>query len=129
MGRDRRFGAHLNPVVNAVIGGWSVDAIATMQKGNPFTITAPNNTPWSPAQVRANRYCFSVRTGSVHKSFPIAGPVNFVLRGEFFNTLNHAQFANPNGLVSSSTFGQVSATQNPAREMAREIQIAGTLSF
>lgn len=57
VGRGRYLGTNMNRVLDGVIGGWSVDAITTMQKGNPFTITAPNNTPWSPAQIRADQYC------------------------------------------------------------------------
>ena len=57
VGRGRHFGNQMNLLLDTVIGGWSVDAITTMQKGNPFTLTAPNNTAWSPGQVRANRYC------------------------------------------------------------------------
>ena len=34
-------------------------------------------------------------------------------RFEFFNTLNHTQFANPAGNIDSSTFGVVTAAQNP----------------
>src|SRR5580704_15934343 len=162
----------MNPVLDGVVGGWSVDAIATMQKGNPFTITAPNITQWSPAQIRADQYCngrnalsnknlrknglYWINTGTVasvnspcyvspstdphntsgtawafgtehfdpligpglnnwdmgiHKLFPIHEAMSFTLRGEFFNAWNHAQFANPNGSVTSATFGQVSSTQ------------------
>jgi hypothetical protein len=57
VGRGRWLGPDMNPILNGVIGGWSLDAITTMQKGNPFTVTAPNNTPWSPAQTRADQYC------------------------------------------------------------------------
>lgn len=57
VGRGRYFGRQMNPVLNTVVGGWDVDAIGTMQKGTPFTLTAPNNTAWSPAQIRANTYC------------------------------------------------------------------------
>lgn len=56
-GHGRRFGSHIHPVVNAAVGGWDVDIITTMQRGNPFNITAPNNTAWSPGVVRANTYC------------------------------------------------------------------------
>jgi hypothetical protein len=56
-GRGRHFGNQVNPFVNAVLGGWDVDGIVNMQSGLPFTVTAPNNTAWSPGQVRANRYC------------------------------------------------------------------------
>jgi hypothetical protein len=47
----------MNPVLDGLVGGWSVNAIATMQKGNPFSVGAPNNTNWSPANIRADRYC------------------------------------------------------------------------
>jgi hypothetical protein len=56
-GHGRHFGSTVNPVVNGVLGGWDIDAIVNMQSGLPFTVTAPNNTAWSPGQVRANRYC------------------------------------------------------------------------
>jgi hypothetical protein len=56
-GRGRQFGNSMNPVLNTLVGGWDLDAIVTMQKGNPFTLTAPNNTAWSPGQIRVNTYC------------------------------------------------------------------------
>ena len=194
VGRGRFFGKNMNPALNYVVGGWDVDAIVTMQKGTPFTVTAPNNTAWSPGQVRANQYCSgndraansNVRTNGhywlqplsnpknvladcyrdpstdpvnlvngalpagvraafgdssfdrltgpglnnwdtgVHKSIPLYRETEFTLRGELFNTWNHAQFANPNSSVSAGTsFGQITATQHDARE----IQIGGTLRF
>jgi hypothetical protein len=57
LGRGRHFGNSINPVLNTVVGGWDVDAIVNLQQGLPFTVTAPNNTAWSPGQVRANTYC------------------------------------------------------------------------
>ena len=57
VGRGRYIGTDMNPVLDGVVGGWSVDAIVTMQKGNPFWISAPNNTNWSPANIKADRYC------------------------------------------------------------------------
>ncbi len=56
-GHGRHFGNYINPVLNGVVGGWDVDAIVNMQSGLPFTLTAPNNTAWSPGQIRANIYC------------------------------------------------------------------------
>lgn len=61
----------------------------------------------------------------VHKAFTIYGPVRFDFRSEFFNAWNHADFANPNSLVTSPNFGKVSSTQHASRE----IQLAGTLTF
>jgi hypothetical protein len=57
VGRGRHFGTAMNPVVDGVVGGWSLNAITTMQKGFPFWISAPNNTNWSPANIKADRYC------------------------------------------------------------------------
>jgi hypothetical protein len=56
-GRGKHFGSNMNWALDEVVGGWSVDAIGTMQRGLPFTITAPNGTAWSPGQIRANQYC------------------------------------------------------------------------
>jgi hypothetical protein len=63
-GRGRHWGNTINPIVDEVAGGWSVDAISTMQKGLPFTITGANSTAWSPGQIRANRYCHNPHAGS-----------------------------------------------------------------
>ncbi len=62
-GHGRKWGNSINPVLNEIAGGWTLDAIGTMQKGLPFTITGANSTAWSPGQIRANRYC-----GNPHSS-------------------------------------------------------------
>jgi hypothetical protein len=57
VGRGRLLGANMNPILDQVVGGWSVDAIVTMEKGFPFWVSAPNNTNWSPGNIKADRYC------------------------------------------------------------------------
>jgi Carboxypeptidase regulatory-like domain len=57
VGRGKQFGTSMNRVLDGVIGGWSVNAITAMQKGNPFTVTAPNHVAWPADQIRADRYC------------------------------------------------------------------------
>lgn len=57
VGRGRHFGNRINRATDILVGGWDVDAIVTMQRGFPFTVTAPNNTAWSPGVIRANTYC------------------------------------------------------------------------
>lgn len=64
VGRGRRWGSHMNSALNQAIGGWAVDAIGTMQKGLPYTITGANTTAWSPGQIRANRYCRNPHSAS-----------------------------------------------------------------
>jgi hypothetical protein len=41
-GRGRRFGASAPAVLDAVLGGWQVNGIVTVQSGTPRTITATN---------------------------------------------------------------------------------------
>lgn len=169
IGRGRLVGTDMNRYLDGIVGGWNLDFITTMQKGNPFTVRAPNFTVWGADNVRADRLCngrselknkdlrknglywiqtscfaqpalnhfgnsgFGILTGpglnnwdiGVHKTFPIHDSVHFDFRSELFNAWNHAQFANPETLVTSPNFGQVSATQHAARI----IQLAGTLSF
>lgn len=57
IGRGRHFGNSMNRVLDGAVGGWNVDAIATMQKGTPFTVTAPNHVAWPADQIRGDRYC------------------------------------------------------------------------
>jgi hypothetical protein len=43
-GRGRMLGKNMNKVVNAVVGDWQVNAIATVHSGFPFTIGANDNS-------------------------------------------------------------------------------------
>ena len=38
-GRNRRWGSQMHPVVNAVVGDWTVTAIASIQSGRPISFT------------------------------------------------------------------------------------------
>jgi hypothetical protein len=38
-GRGSRFGSHLHPVLDTVLGGWSVGGIVTLTTGRPFNVT------------------------------------------------------------------------------------------
>ncbi len=54
-GRGRRFGNTINPVVNAVLGGWQVSGINTAQAGTPFNITySPNAAQLASTQITAS---------------------------------------------------------------------------
>ncbi len=53
-GRGKQFGTNVAPWVNAVLGGWGLDAIVTVTSGRPFTVTV-NGTPSNSGQTdRAN---------------------------------------------------------------------------
>jgi len=46
---------------------------------------------------------------SVRRRIAVAGHANLLLRVDAFNVLNHANFANPSGILTAATFGR--ATQ------------------
>jgi hypothetical protein len=58
LGRGQRFLTSASPVLDRVVSGWTLDAIATFSQGNPFTVLAANSTPMDPmTQFRANQSC------------------------------------------------------------------------
>lgn len=63
---------------------------------------------------------------SLSKKFKISERVNFDLRFDARNVLNHPSFDNPTAVITSSIFGRIndSVTNN-----ARRIQVSGKLSF
>jgi hypothetical protein len=63
---------------------------------------------------------------SLFKSFPLGEARRLEFRAEFFNSLNHASFANPSASTSSpGAFGKSTATVTDPRE----IQVAGKFYF
>jgi hypothetical protein len=159
-------------VSQAVLGGWSLAAIATIQSGSALTIAATNSTNvFGISEDRAqlsgtcsknqlvksgevesklggyfNASCFTsspiIGADGIGTSFGnsgtgiVTGPgqanLDFALsktmivnwpieksslqfRAEFYNTLNHPQFANPDTNFSSPTFGVISSTAVNAR--------------
>jgi hypothetical protein len=47
----------------------------------------------------------------MQKSTKIRESMSLLIRGEFFNVMNHANFSNPSGNYSSGTFGRVTSVQ------------------
>ena len=68
---------------------------------------------------------------AVAKNTAITERVSLELRAEFFNILNHPEFANPSTNVdlTYSTFGQVTSTGSFRSAAPRIIQLAARLSF
>jgi carboxypeptidase family protein len=159
-------------VPRAVLSGWSLAAIATIQSGSALTIAETNSTNvFGISEDRAqlsgtcsksqlvkrgsvesklsnyfNASCFATppvigadgigtafgnsATGIVDgpgqsnldltlsKTVMVNWPIeksSFQFRAEFFNTLNHPQFANPDTNFTSPTFGVISSTAVNAR--------------
>ncbi len=54
-GHGRKFGQHLNPIMDGVLGGWQVSAVNTAQAGTPFNLTyGPNSNQLASTQIVAN---------------------------------------------------------------------------
>jgi hypothetical protein len=47
----------------------------------------------------------------IQKLIPVTEAKSFEIRGEFFNVFNHAQFSNPTGDISSSSFGNITSAR------------------
>jgi hypothetical protein len=58
LGKGKKYLSEVSPVVNHIIGGWTLDTIATFSKGNPFTVLAASSTTMDPmTQYRADQSC------------------------------------------------------------------------
>jgi hypothetical protein len=86
------------------VSAFSIPQPYTFGNCGPYIIRGPN--------------FFNIDTG-IHRDFRVTEKVRVTLRGEFFNTLNHVNFSNPNAQVGGPTVGQISATQP-----ARTVQVA-----
>ena len=53
-GQGHRFGSNASPLVEAVLGGWQVNGILTIQSGTPLTISASNTAGLFNPVTRAN---------------------------------------------------------------------------
>jgi hypothetical protein len=58
LGKGKKFLSEVSPAVDHFVGGWTLDAIATFNKGNPFTVLAASSTTMDPmTQYRADQSC------------------------------------------------------------------------
>ena len=57
--------------------------------------------------------------------------VNFILRADAFDILNHPNFGQPSGNVQSASFGQITATRFATSDggSSRQLQISGKFTF
>jgi hypothetical protein len=62
---------------------------------------------------------------ALHRQFNVTEQVNFQIRAEFFNALNHTNLGTPNRFVNTPQFGTITEASTPGREM----QVSARLSF
>ena len=94
--------------------------------GDPY-LAHPTSEEWfNPSAFAVPSFSYGnfgrnvLRTASVYdadlsffKNFPIREGWNLSFRSEFFNTLNHARFGQPDGNLNNKTFGQIQTAADP----------------
>jgi hypothetical protein len=121
-GYGRHFVGSANGLVNAVVGGWQVSAINTMQAGTPFNITYnPNSTQAVSPQIAATyRGANEYRPNYVAGQKVTQGRSNRAANTGYVNYINFNAFVLPAIKDASgntlSPFGN--ASRNPGRTPA-----------
>jgi hypothetical protein len=151
-GKGRKFLAHGNPFVDAVLGGWATTVVATynsgsylrfggmLADGNPV-LDHPTSERWfdtsklkilPPFTRRTNPLQFEGLKGprfvnvdaTLAKEFPVIRErLKFELRGEAYNLFNAFTGTDPDVSVTSATFGKITAQR--AGLFGRQIQYSG----
>ena len=172
-GRGMHFGSTMNPVLDAIVGGWQTTGIWRFDDGQPLQVSLPSGssipmpgygqvpdmvgTPkrnpksqwFLPGGYFANPGVFQVPAdytiGDAPRALPwihVPGTSNanlslfkefslkrlregahLELRTEWFNALNHTQFAAPNTAVGNAQFGQVLSQANSPREIQMALKL------
>ncbi|MFN3322977.1 MAG: carboxypeptidase regulatory-like domain-containing protein [Bryobacteraceae bacterium] len=152
-GRNRKYMTNVHPVLDAMLGGWSVSTLFTynsglflrfgpmVQNGDP-RVSNPSRDGWFNPQAfsvlppftrRQNPLQFDGVNGprfvnfdsTLAKEFPIVERVKFELRAEAYNMLNAFTPGNPEMNVANPNFSR-SLGQRPG-VFGRQIQFSGRL--
>jgi hypothetical protein len=153
LGRGKKMGGSMHPILNAAIGGWQVSGIYTYRSGeflrmpgaevvgDPF-IDNPGPAKWFNTDAfrvlpsftpRTNPYQYEGITGPIFwnldgtlsKIFPIRERYKLEFRFEAYNLTNSLMWANPNLSVGNSLFGRstTQAVTNRGREMQYTLRL------
>ena len=87
-GKGHRFASDVNPVIERVVGGWSLTGGVVLESGRPFTIYSGSNTFSSVVQSPAN--CSGCTSDMIRRIFDSAVGTEFYFdlasRGAVFDT-------------------------------------------
>ncbi|MEO6258810.1 MAG: TonB-dependent receptor [Thermoanaerobaculia bacterium] len=141
---------------NALLGGWSVNTVLTLQSGTPFTvydgdgkradqIGNPNSGPKNVGQwFNTSAFKKAVGAQGTEERNAVRGPGTRILdlslfktfnfldanaiqfRLEGFNVLNTAQYNQPGNQVGDSNFGKITGTRLNSE---RQVQLAARYIF
>lgn len=153
IGKGRKLGSSMHPILNGAFGGWQVSGIYTYRSGeflrfpaaemigDPY-IDNPGPQKWFATESfrvlpaftpRTNPYQFSGVTGpimwnadaTVSKVFPIQERYKLEFRFEAYNLTNSLMWANPVMAPDNALFGRstAQATGNRGREMQYTLRL------
>jgi hypothetical protein len=141
---------------NALVGGWALNTVVTLQTGTPFTVYDqsgkradqvgnPNSGPKStnewfntgafkPAAGSQGTESRNAVTGpptrtvdlSLFKTFPLPRYGSMELRVEGFNIFNWAQYNQPDNVLGDPNFGKITGTRLNSE---RQVQLAARYIF
>lgn len=115
------------------IGGETADLVGSPHLSNRTRTEFFNVAAYAqPATGTFGNVGINSMTGPVYwdtdlglaKSFPLKENIHLKFRGEFYNVFNHTNFNNPNGTVSSPSFGTITGSGDP-----RVIELGAHLQF
>jgi hypothetical protein len=153
IGKGRKLGGNMHPVLNGIAGGWQISGIYTYRSGEylrfpqadivgDVAIDNPGPSKWFNTDNVKIPTAFTPRTnpfqysdvmgpifwnldGTLSKSFPIRERFNLEFRFEAYNLTNSLMWANPNMTVGNAQFGRsaAQATGNRGREMQYTLRL------
>jgi len=154
VGRGKKNLAHLNPVLDGVLGGWSVSSIINITSGQPLRFGGPDVVTGDPSKNVPAGYGFNpgafallpaytpqngplifpgvdgpVRwniDGELSKSFRLREGIYLHFRMEAYNLTNSVVWANEDTGYGDSTFGEKNLGQN---NIGRTLQYSLRLTF
>ena len=103
-GRGRKYGANVNAVVNALVGGWAANGILSLRTGQPFTVN-------SNGCIGVWNRCQPILVAGKD---PNAAPANGRNPGQWFDTSN---FLAPNNSYPGGNLGLQSNYGPPTRAL------------
>jgi hypothetical protein len=153
-GKGRKFGNHLNPILEGAIGGWATSHLLTWNTGNLLkfqqadvsgdpTKNVPDGYAFNPAVFavpeaytpRTNPYYYDGLRGpgfwqldsTLVKYFPITERIKLEFRMEFYNLTNSFIKSDPDTGIGSGTMGL--STGVAGGNYGREIQYTARIHF
>jgi hypothetical protein len=153
VGKGRKFGSSMHPVLNAAFGGWQVSGIYTYRSGefirfggadvvgDPF-VENPGPAKWFDTNAfrvlpaftpRTNPYQYPGLTGpifwnadgTISKTFPVKDRYRLEFRFEAYNLTNSLMWGPPNTTIGNALFGRstTQAVTNRGREMQYTLRL------